>query len=88
MKYLLFNRESNKFADILQDAKNNKVRFKVAFQKHLLLGFSDDKVTSLFTLRYGSDIIEFSHIVPDLTPIPGRDYEPERRPKHKQVDIE
>ena len=42
----------------------------------------------LFTLRYGSDIIEFSHIVPDLTPIPGRDYEPEQKPKRKSVDID
>ena len=88
MMYLLFNRESNDFKDILQDAKNNKVRFKITFQKHLLLGFSDDKVTSLFTLRYGGDIIEFSHIVPDLTPIPGRDYEPEQKPKRKSVDID
>jgi len=84
MKYLLFNRESNKFADILKDAKTHKVRFKIAFRNHLLLGFSDDKIVSLFTIVYGNDVIEFSHIAPDLTPIPGRDYEPKR----KQVDID
>jgi len=80
MKYLLFNRESNKFDDILKDAKNSKLKFKVSFLNHLLLGFHDDKVMSLFTLRYGTDIIEFSHIVPDRSPVMNRDYIPKNKP--------
>jgi hypothetical protein len=84
MKYYVFKRESNKFDDILKDvAVKPIIRYKIKFKYHLILGFADDdeKILSYMTIKYGDDMISFSDIVPDRTPIMGKDYTPIRRDK-------
>lgn len=81
MKFLIFNRESDNFDDILQDVKTHKIRYKLRFLNHLILGFDHktEKEQSLFTLKYGDDMIDFGHIVPDRSPVMYRDYIPIRK---------
>ena len=84
MKYYVFKRESNKFDDILNDVALKPVaRHKIRFKDHLILGFDDDdeKIMAFMTIKYGDDMISFSDIVPDRTPIMGKDYTPIRRDK-------
>jgi len=81
MKFLIFNRESDNFDDILSDVKKHKIRHKIRFQNHLIIGFDtrNDMEQSLFTLKYGEDMIDFSHIVPDRSPVMNRDYFPKKK---------
>jgi len=81
MKFLIFNRESNNFDDILHDVKTHKIRYKIRFLNHLIIGFDhkNEVEQSLFTLKYGEDMVDFSHIVPDRSPVMNRDYIPKRK---------
>jgi hypothetical protein len=81
MKFLIFNRESNNFDDILQDVKTHKIKHKISFLNHLNIGFSyrKEKEQSLFILKYGDDMIDFGHIVPDRSPVMYRDYIPKKK---------
>jgi hypothetical protein len=80
MSYIILQRESNNFKDVLSDPVIKRgIRLKMSFKNHLILDFSDDQTTSYFMLKYGDDVISMSHIVPDRTPIPNRDYVPERK---------
>lgn len=81
MRFLIFNRESNNFDDILQDVKLHKICYKLRFLNHLILGFDfkNEKEKSLFTLKYGDDMIDFGHIVPDRSPVMYRDYIPKKK---------
>jgi len=81
MKFLIFNRESNNFDDILKDIKTNKISCKMRFHNHLIVGFdwNKDDIQTLFTLKYGEDMINFSHIVPDRSPVMNRDYIPVKK---------
>jgi len=81
MKFLIFNRESNNFDDILQDIKTNKIGYKIRFHNHLIVGFENNKddMQSLFTLKYGDDMINFSHIIPDRSPVMNKDYIPVKK---------
>jgi len=84
MKYYWFHRESNDFKDILADSVIKPViKHKFSFSEHLILGFldKDEKIMSYMTLKFGDDMVESSHIVPDRTPVPGRDYVPKKKPK-------
>jgi hypothetical protein len=84
MKYYWFHRDSTNFKDILSDvAIKPIIKHKFSFDKHLILGFLDidEKIMSYMTIKYGEDIIEPSHIVPDRTPIPDHDYIPTKKPK-------
>lgn len=90
MKNLLFYRESNNFEDILSDTNIKKlVKTKITFFQHLILGFDNynkkdkvfDKTLSYIMLKYGEDLREFTDVIPDRTPIPNKDYVPERRKK-------
>lgn len=90
MKKLLFYRESNNFDDILSDINIKKlVRTKITFFQYLIIGFDDykpkvkelDKVLSYIMLKYGEDLREFTDVIPDRTPIPYKDYVPERKKK-------
>jgi hypothetical protein len=49
----------------------------------MILGFldSDEKIMSYMTIKFGDDMINSSHIIPDRTPIPGKDYIPTKKPK-------
>ena len=78
--YLIFNRESNKFNDILSDPVIKKsIRTKMSFYQHLILELDSEKNTSYAVIKYGDDMTSMSNITPDRSPIPGRDYVPNRK---------
>jgi len=84
MSYIVLQRESNNFKDILNDSviKRN-IRLKMSFTNHLILDFADEQTASYFMLKYGDDVVSMSHIVPNRTPIPNKDYVPERKKRTK-----
>ena len=83
MNYVVFNRESNNFSDILSDKVVKKsIRMKMSFRNHLIIQLADDKDTAYLMIKYGDDVIQMSHIIPDRTPIPNRDYVPERKKRN------
>ena len=80
MSYIVLHRESNNFKDILNDPVVKKnIRMKLSFRQHLILDLVDDKTASYFMIKYGDDVINMSHIIPDRSPVPNRDYIPERK---------
>lgn len=81
MKYLMFKRESNDFADILSDKVIKKdIRTKIKFVNHLIISLTtDSKANAYAILKYGDDMINMTDICPDRSPIPGKDYQPERK---------
>jgi hypothetical protein len=84
MKNFLFKRESNDFTDILSDKNIKKeIKGEITFLNHLILGIAQnkntDKVTSYLMLKYGEDMMDFNHLIPDRTPVPLVDYFPERK---------
>ena len=87
MKNFLFKRESNDFTDILSDKNIKKqIKCEMTFSNHLILGFNNydkevNKITSYIMLKYGEDIVDFTHVIPDRTPVPHKDYVPERKNK-------
>lgn len=84
MKYYWFHRESNNFKDILTDTSIKPIiKHKFTFNNYMILGFldSDEKIMSYMTIKFGDDMINSSHIIPDRTPIPGKDYIPTKKPK-------
>ncbi len=87
MKNFIFHRELNNFTDILSDSNIKKyIKTKINFDQYLILGFNNydkevNKITSYIMLKYGEDIVDFTHVIPDRTPIPHKDYVPERRKK-------
>lgn len=92
MKYLVFKRETNKFEDILKDPTVKKVyKTKIQFTGHLMLGIPDttdsSKTISYIVLKYGDDIISMDSIIPDRSPIPYKDYNPERKTRSKRKGL-
>lgn len=91
MKYIVFHRESNKFDDIIKDpALKSHYKTKMQYKEHLVLGFVEDdndsnKLMSYMLLKYGEDMKEFDNLVPDRSPVMGRDYIPERRKNKKSM---
>jgi hypothetical protein len=87
MKNFLFYRESNDFTDILTDANIKKnIKTKISFSQYLILGFNNydknvDKIVSYIMLKYVEDVADFTDVIPDRTPIPYKDYVPERKNK-------
>lgn len=85
MKHIVFYREDSKFTDILMDPTIKKeYKTKILFTQHLILGFpeyknSSAKLVSYIMLKYGDDVKDFSHIVPDRTPIMNVDYLPKKK---------
>ena len=80
MKYTLFYKEDNDFLDILTDPViKKKIRMKVSFAKHLILGLDDEQSVSYLILKYGDDAVSMSDIVPDRTPKPNIDYIPKKK---------
>jgi hypothetical protein len=73
---LLFKRVNNNFSDILSEKIIKKnISAQITFHQHLLLGHDMDSEQLLYiTLKYGHDIVNLSDIVPDRTPILGKDY--------------
>lgn len=82
MDYIVLYRESNKFNDVLTDTVLKKgIRMKMSLKHYLILTLANDKDAAYLMLRYGDDVISMSHVSPDRTPIPGKDYVPERKNK-------
>lgn len=79
MKYYTFYRENNNFNDILKDKNvKSKIRFKIQWSQHLLIGFEyekpDEKILGYLVLKYGDDIKNIFEY--DYSPIPNIDYIP------------
>jgi len=88
MKYYVFNRDSDNFDDILKDvALKPIIRHKIKYKHQLILGFADEdeKIISYMTIKYGDDITSLDKIVPDRTPVMGKDYIPVRKGKGKNI---
>jgi len=80
MDYIIIQRESNNFTDILSDPVLKKsIRTKISFSYHLILSFNTEKDKSYAILKYGDDIVTMSSISPDRTPIMNVDYVPNRK---------
>lgn len=78
MKYTVLHRENNNFKDILSDPVIKKaIRTKLSFDKFLILELDDEQNVSYLIIKYGDDVVSLSHIIPDRTPIPNKDYVPE-----------
>ena len=83
MKYYIFYRESNNFADILRDINLKKViSHKIQWDNHLMIGINEykkdiDRIFSYITLKYGDEIR--SKLTKDYRPIPNTDYTPIRK---------
>lgn len=81
MKEFLIVRSSNNFDDILKDP-NLKKKFSAIMQydNSLLIQLSeDDSAVSYMLLKYGDDIVDLTSVIPDRTPVPGKDYTVQRR---------
>jgi hypothetical protein len=80
MDYIVLQRESDDFTDILSDPVIKKsVRTKILFTYHLILSFNREKDTSYAILKYGDDIVPMSSVITDRTPVMGVDYIPKNR---------
>lgn len=85
MTTFIFYREDNKFDDILDD-KNVKKHFKqkISFRNYLVLMsyHVPDETKSYMMLKYGDEMRTWDHIRKDNSPIPYKDYLPDKsRPK-------
>lgn len=86
MKNYTFKRENSNFKDILEDpAIKPHIKNKITFAKHLILGIPEtektDSIASYIVVKYGDDMVNFSNICPDRTPVPHKDYTPIRKKK-------
>ena len=53
MSYIVLQRESNKFTDVLTDPIiKRSIRLKMSFNNHLIIDFADDQTTSYFMIKY------------------------------------
>lgn len=83
MSYTVFHRESNDFTDILTDSVIKKaIRLKIRFKSYLIVDLDKDEHISYMMVKYGDDAISITHTIPDRSPIPFKDYVPER--KHRK----
>ena len=76
MKEFLIVRSSNNFDDILKDP-NLKKKFSaiMQFNNSLIVQLDeDDSIVSYMVLKYGEDIVDLTSVIPDRTPVPGKDY--------------
>lgn len=75
---MVFKRQSNDFADILDDKFIKKnITSKIHFYEHLILEFNNSKAVSYALLKYGDDTISMTSIVTDRTPVLNVDYSPD-----------
>ena len=81
MKEFLIVRASNNFDDILKDP-NLKKKFSAIMQYNnsLLVQLDeDDSIISYMLLKYGEDIVDLTGVIPDRTPVAGKDYTIQRK---------
>ena len=56
MKFLVFNREKNKFDDILKDPSlKSKYKTKIEYSENLILGFPEDDDFGKYQARFKND---------------------------------
>jgi hypothetical protein len=82
MKKIIFYRESNIFDDILKDATVKKyAKTRLQFKEYLILGIDDqyDMYTSYLMIRFGDDVVDLHHLIPDRTPVMNKDYVPKKK---------
>lgn len=83
MGYIVLKRDSNDFSDVLSDIGIKKqIRTKIQFTNHLILELTEDNDVYII-LKYGDDIIKMTEISADRSPIPGKDYIPEKKKRNK-----
>ena len=79
MRHYIFERDSNKFDDILKDSSlKTKISTVMTWRGHLMIGFDhiDDKLESYIVLKFGDDIR--TQLTKDFAPKAGIDYIPRR----------
>lgn len=80
MQYYIFHRESDDFSDILKDVSlKNKIKHKVSWPNHMLIGLNKSDLGSYIGLKYGESIRHWNEIVHDYTPVAYKDYLPKSR---------
>ena len=83
MNYYVFKKDDDNFEDFLND-KNLKplLKFKIQFKNHLILATYDvlnEKLQSYVTLKYGDYMVNKKEVFGDYTPVPFKDYIPDRK---------
>lgn len=83
MKTFVFNRENNKFDDILKDRViKPAIREKYQFAEHLIIRVEDKpEVLAYLTLIFSEELKSMKDLVPDRTPKPYIDYTPRKNKK-------
>ena len=79
--YYIFYRESNDWDDILKDPGiRKKIMHVIKWHHHLMIGFKqeDQNIGSYIAIKWCEELRSWNDIVPDRTPILGRDYAPRR----------
>lgn len=80
MNYTAFHRESNNFNDILSDPIIKKaLRMRITCTNFLIVELDNDKNLAYMMLKYGDDVVDLAHFIPDRSPIPDKDYTPKRK---------
>ncbi len=81
MKTFVFQRENNKFDDVLKDKNIKKyIVEKYRFEEHLIIRVKDTpEALAYITLMFSEELISMQDLVPDRTPKPYVDYVPKRK---------
>ncbi len=81
MKTFVFNRENNKFDDILKDKViKPAIREQYKFDEHLIIRVEEKpEVLAYLTLMFSEELLSMKDLVPDRTPKPYIDYTPKKK---------
>ena len=81
MKTFVFNRENNKFDDILKDKViKPAIREQYKFDEHLIIRVEEKpEVLAYLTLMFSEELLSMRDLVPDRTPKPNIDYTPNKK---------
>ncbi len=81
MKTFVFQRENNKFDDILKDKViKPAIREQYKFDEHLIIRVEEKpEVLAYLTLMFSEELLSMKDLVPDRTPKPYIDYTPKKK---------
>ena len=81
MKTFVFQRENNKFDDILKDKViKPAIREQYKFDEHLIIRVEEKpEVLAYLTLMFSEELLSMRDLVPDRTPKPNIDYVPKKK---------
>ena len=81
MKTFIFNRENDKFDDILKDKNIKKyIVEQYQFTHHLIIRVKDlPEAVAYITLMFSEELVSMKDIVPNRTPIMNVDYIPKSK---------